>query len=257
MRRNAAFPKWLIGFGLAIPLVLVLFAASPAGYNILYFELGRPALLMIWAATGIMSAALSLRSAFRGAWLQSVVALLVPLCLLVVALDPSKFLGLTQNAGNILRFMAMRPSYDARVASLPTGTHPRIVEFDWDGMPWVTFSVVYDESDEIALPREQQSADWRVQAKGHLICDGYGVIQAFWARVNHSRCTYARARGTDGRAKKSVLAKCAVAFVEDHADAASTSKLHPAGAIALAERCRQRADGGSSARPSRLRRRRR
>src|SRR5450755_965778 len=52
----------------------------------------------------------------------------------------------------------------------------------------------------------------------------YAKVSTKHLRVNNFRCAHARARGTDGRAKKSFLAKCAVAFVDDHADAASTSK---------------------------------
>lgn len=180
MRPNATLPKWPIGLALAVPVVLVLIAASPVGYNILYFELRRFAVLLIWVPLGIFGALLSLRFALRGAWRQSLGALLLTVGLLVVTLDLSKFLAHIQSVGNVLRFIAMRPGYDARVADLPAGTHPRIVEFDWDGIPSITFAVVFDDSDEIALPPEQQSIEWRVQAKGRLICDGYGVVQAFW-----------------------------------------------------------------------------
>jgi hypothetical protein len=178
MRPNETLCNWLTGSALAFPLVLVLSAAL-FGYNILYDIIALPVLLLIWAATAIIGVVLSLRSAWRGARRRGLAALLLMLGLLAVTLDLSGFLRLTQRAGNILRFTALRPSYDTRIASLPT--HPRIAEFDWDGMVWVTFAVVYDESDELTLPPQRQSAAWREQAKANLVCDGYGVIQPFWA----------------------------------------------------------------------------
>jgi hypothetical protein len=60
--------------------------------------------------------------------------------------------------GGALRFSMTRSYYDRQVALLPTDDNPRLAVFNWGGMIWASRGVVYDESDEIAMPPGQQSA---------------------------------------------------------------------------------------------------
>jgi hypothetical protein len=78
--------------------------------------------------------------------------------------------------------------------------------------------------------------------------------QHFWAALTIVVALSRAREGPTVERKNPFLAKCAVAFVEDHADAASTSKAASCRRRILLKRdffARQRADGGSSARPSR------
>ena len=52
--------------------------------------------------------------------------------------------------------------------------------FDWGGMSFASHGLVYDETDQVALPKGSQSADWLAQAShSELSCEGYGV-RALW-----------------------------------------------------------------------------
>jgi hypothetical protein len=96
--------------------------------------------------------------------------------LLIVAFDPVRFVRSCDHAGDVIHFIAMKSHYDRTIAALPADQRPRLAVFDWGGMSFASHGLVYDETDQVALPRGRQSADWLAQA-GHteLTCEGYGV----------------------------------------------------------------------------------
>jgi hypothetical protein len=107
------------------------------------------------------------------------IALALPIALLVVALDPTRFVRGCVYLGDVIHFVVRKPYYDQQIAALPAG-QPRLVVFDWGGTSWTSFGLVYDESDQVALPKGRQSADWLAQAShSELSCGGYGV-QSLW-----------------------------------------------------------------------------
>jgi hypothetical protein len=84
-----------------------------------------------------------------------------------------------------LHFRSMRPSYDARVALLYRDGH-RFDEFNWGGMLFASKGVVYDESDEVALPYGHQSTDWKKRMKStDLTCGGDGPVGEVIPLGNH------------------------------------------------------------------------
>lgn len=178
---KALLPRWLMIMVVSVPLALIILGASPFGLDIIYFEIGRPALLLLWKLAGICAAVLSVRAAVKREWRQAVAAFALLLLVCVVALDPHRLTSPCQYIGNVGRFVLMRPFYDGRIRGLPTDGKPRLAEFDWDGFASATFAVVYDESDQIALPPDRQTEAWRQHAKNQLSCEGYGVVQPFWA----------------------------------------------------------------------------
>jgi hypothetical protein len=86
----------------------------------------------------------------------------VPRFWAIIAFLP--FLYTCNYLGGALRFAMTRSNYDHQVALLPADDKPRVAVFDWGGMIWSSRGVMYDESDEIALPLGQQSAAWRDRA---------------------------------------------------------------------------------------------
>ena len=73
-----------------------------------------------------------------------------------------------------MRFAVTRSYYDHQVALLPTDDMPRVAVFNWGGMIWSSRGLVYDESDEIALPPGQQSATWKANPHiGELSCGNW------------------------------------------------------------------------------------
>ena len=146
------------------------------GTDFLYVVIGIPALMLVWAAAGAAALIVSLRSALRRDWRRCALASLLPIALLIVALDPIRFVRVCNTLGDLVHFIVAKPYYDRQIAALPTGEGPRLAVFDWGGMVWASSGLIYDESDQVALPRERQAADWRERAsRTELACEGYGV----------------------------------------------------------------------------------
>jgi hypothetical protein len=168
--------RWVAAIGLGVPIALVAFAASPLGPNFFYVLVGIPALLFLWVIAGLGSLVVSIRSAMQKQWRRCVLAAILPLVLLIVAFDPVRFVRSCDYTGDVIHFIAMKSHYDRTIAALPADQRPRLVVFDWGGMSFASHGLVYDETDQVALPRGRQSAYWLAQA-GHteLSCEGYGV----------------------------------------------------------------------------------
>jgi hypothetical protein len=172
--------RWAAAIGLGVPIALIAFAASPLGPNFIYVLVGIPVLLLLWVFAGLVALMVSIRSAMQKQWRRCALAAILPAVLLIVAFDPVRFVRACDYAGDVIHFVAMRSSYDRRIAALAADQRPRLVVFDWGGMSFASRGLVYDETDQIALPRGRQSADWLAQASHtELSCEGYGV-QALW-----------------------------------------------------------------------------
>ena len=180
MAPRSRFPRWLLAAGLGVPLALIVLAASPLGTNFFYVVVGIPALLLAWAIAGVGALIVGVRSAMRKDWRRCVIASVLPVVLLVVAVDPIRFVRSCNHIGDVIHFIVAKPYYDRQIAALPVERGPRLVVFDWGGMVWASSGLVYDETDQVALPRDRQSADWLAQAShSELSCEGYGV-QPLW-----------------------------------------------------------------------------
>jgi hypothetical protein len=179
---SALLPRWLVIIAFGVPLALIILAASPFGLDFLYITIGIPALLLVWKLAGVCAAILGVLAAVQRRWRQAIAASVLPLLVLIVAFDPHKLIYPCEHVGNVGRFVSMLFFYDIETANLPSDGKPRLAEFEWDGFSsLVTFAVVYDESDQVTLPPERQTAAWQEQAKHQLSCEGYGVVQSFWA----------------------------------------------------------------------------
>jgi hypothetical protein len=174
-------PRTLICFAIGLPIALVILAASPLGTNFAYVVTGIPSLLAVWLGIGIWSAVLADRFALRHLWLRSLQAAFLPVVLIGVAFNPLRFVLLCNYSGDVLHFALAYPYYEHRINSLPRGSQPRLAVFNWGGMIWASRGLVYDESDEVALPPGHQSTAWLANpARAELACDGYAV-QPLWS----------------------------------------------------------------------------
>jgi hypothetical protein len=172
--------RWAAAIGLSVPIALIALAASPLGSNFFYVVLGIPALLLLWVIAGLGALLVSIRSARQKEWRRCAIAAILPVVLLIVAFDPVRFVRSCDYAGDVIHFIAMKTSYDRQIAALPADQRPRLVVFDWGGMSFASQGLVYDEADQVALPKGNQSADWLAQAaRTELSCEGYGV-RALW-----------------------------------------------------------------------------
>jgi hypothetical protein len=172
--------RWFIVIGFAVPAALVALAASPLGQDFFYVVIGIPALLFVWVMAGLGALIVSLWAAIRRQWSRCLVASALPIVLIAVAFNPVGFVRFCNYLGDVAHFIVMKPYYDKAVAALPAGQGPHLAVFDWGGMAWASFGVVYDETDQVSLPRSRQSADWLARAShSELGCEGYGV-EGLW-----------------------------------------------------------------------------
>jgi hypothetical protein len=80
-----------------------------------------------------------------------------------------------------LRFSFSRSYYDEQVALLPADHKPRLVVFVWGGMIWASRGIVYDESDELAMPPGKQSAVWQEKARHSELSCGKWDARRLWS----------------------------------------------------------------------------
>jgi hypothetical protein len=158
--RARRVPRSLLYLGLGVPLALISLAASPAGADFFYVMVGIPLLLLLWGLAACWSLILCIRLAIQRAWKSSFACAVLPITLFVASLYPASTLRGLNLAGDLLHFAVAYPRYERAVERLQPGGQPRIVVFNWGGMVWASRGVVYDESEEVALPSGRQSAAW-------------------------------------------------------------------------------------------------
>jgi hypothetical protein len=166
---------WPIFIAAAAPLVLVLAGATPLGVNFLWVLVGMRAVLLLWAAAGLWSAWLSIAALRHRAWRGVLSALILPAAVLVVAVDPVRFVQRCREWGDILNFEFLRGTYQARAAALPKTGQPKLAVFNRGGMVWASKGIVYDESDEVTLPPGRQSSAWVERASHTELTCGFWV----------------------------------------------------------------------------------
>jgi len=172
-------PRVYLALALGIPLAHILLRATPLGSNFIYVMLGMPGLALLLVGTAVWGLFLLARFLMRQEWSRAVISGIPPVAVIVAVMTFPQFLYACNTAGDVLHFFVARPYYDRAVASLPS-TRPRLAVFNWGGMAWASGGLVYDESDEVALPAGRQSAAWKAKAANTELGCGYG-IQSLWS----------------------------------------------------------------------------
>jgi hypothetical protein len=180
-RSRTPLPRAIVLPAIGLPLLLILLAASPLGSDFFYVLIGIPTLLAVWAAVALWSLALGVRFALRKIWVPSCQAAILPIVVTLAGFHLEGFIRGCSYLGNVLHFVVALPYYEHVVAEMPRDGHPRLAVFNWGGMVWASYGLVYDESDEVALPPGRQSAAWRSNPNlGELSCGGFGV-ERLWS----------------------------------------------------------------------------
>jgi len=159
---------WPLAFAAAGPATLVLLWSISfyAAFMFAFPFLGLWALLAFIAFVGAMI------SAVRRRWLRALSLTLFPLSVLVAYLNFMSMWGFAIETGEYIHFRAKRAAYLAEIAKLPKDKGPRLLIIHWGGFLGSYRDVVYDESDEIALPEKERSATWKKRAEGtELACE--------------------------------------------------------------------------------------
>ncbi len=172
-RKTWAGGLWPIWVAIGMPVLLIALCATPIGPDFLFVLLGIPFLLCVWTCLGIWALVVSIRRIMRREWLRALTSATLPLAVLIAGMQFWGFVHLCNYGGDVVFFLARRPSYIADIRALPRDGNPRLLVFNRGGTSWASRGYVYDESDEVVLPQSLQSASWKMRAdKTELTC-GY------------------------------------------------------------------------------------
>jgi hypothetical protein len=149
--------------------------STPLDTDLGFVLLSLPIFLLIWAVVGIRSAVLFVRVARRRSWKPSVARCIVLAGTILAIYSFFPFIWGCHYLGGAIRFAVNRSYYDQQVALLPADDKPRLGVFSWGGMSWASRALVYDESDEVALPAGQQSVAWKENRRylDQLTCENW------------------------------------------------------------------------------------
>lgn len=189
--KNDRILRWPLVASGSVPILLMVMRAFPQNsvFAFIYIMFGVPALILIWdvaASAAIVVVGLSLR---RKEWRRTVSVMVFAVVVLVANWQLQNFLRICYTVGDVVSFQFVRSSYLAEVRADPVVDGQRIATFVWGGTISSSNGVVYDESDEVALPPGTQSAAWRAQAdKTLLACEDYGYW--VWPAGGHFYIAY-------------------------------------------------------------------
>jgi hypothetical protein len=148
------FTMWPIALACCFPAILIILWAGPFDLALL----GVPVLFMTWACSALLASGITIFSASARDWRRAVSMSVLPLATLIVIANAGTIWPLAVETGERMHFQTMRRNYLEDVSKLPSSGEPRFAIWQWGGFG-VGHAVVYDESDEIALP--ERSPAWK------------------------------------------------------------------------------------------------
>lgn len=168
-----------LALALIFPTVHIVLRATPIASDFAYVMLGMPALVLAWLATGIGGLWMVKEAVAAKATRQAVSwgALSAIVLMGMVFLDTVRVYA--NRAGDLLHLGIWLDHYESHVRAAPDNGRPKLVIFKRGGMIWASLDIVYDASDEIALPAEKQSREWRERAGPAELGCGYRAWHAF------------------------------------------------------------------------------
>jgi len=171
---------WALACAGAVPAAIVGVAA--AGIFGLDLFVGDIVALLVVAVASLAAVIVAIVMAFRRRWRGAIGAALVPLSFALTLLYAGELEAAGMTAGEYLRFRLDRATYRAEIAALPAAAGPRLAVFEMSSDGWATITnyhlVVYDESDEIALPDSRRSPAWQVRIRDTKLESGTPYVAA-------------------------------------------------------------------------------
>lgn len=164
---------------LSMPLLDVLYMATPMSVS-LESLLVVFVLALFWAQIGVAGAILCVLAACRRRWRATLSWFAVP-ALIAAGFYYERYVTPTVFVvGSTVRFIVLLPELRADLAREPRTGEPVLRVWNRGGMIWHSSGIVYDESDEVALPPGRQSAAWQKRAQqSELACEGFHVVPLF------------------------------------------------------------------------------
>jgi hypothetical protein len=176
LRSADRMARWPLVILVVVALTIIVCRASPLGPNFLYVVFGLPFLHAILIIAAVPAGISAIKAVKIRAWRKATSCAVLPVFVLANVPCPLAFVHTCNMIGNVIHFGIMRRQYLSTIRALPETEQPKLQVFNWGGMIWASNGVVYDESDEIVLPRGKQSASWMARAnKTELGCGGYSI----------------------------------------------------------------------------------
>jgi hypothetical protein len=172
--RNESIRLWPLWVSIGCPLLLIVLNSTPITTDFAFVVMGLPALWLAWVCVGVCAAIFTVRWLWQRAWRQAVIGAVLPLAILGAGLHFIAFIHSCDDAGDIVHFVLMRPSYLKAIRATPPHGEARLLTFNLGGMNWAPRGFVYDESDEVLRAPSLQSLAWKARAQNsELSCDDY------------------------------------------------------------------------------------
>lgn len=167
--------SWPLWIAIGLPLLLIVLNTTPLAPNFVFVMIGLPVLLLIWASLGIFALVVTILRLRRQAWQSALISAVLPVMILCVSTNLIGFIHFCNDAGDVVHFLVVRPSYVKAISATPQTAGPRLLVFSLGGMSWSSRGFVYDESDEVLRNPSQQSSIWKNRAQNSELGCGYGA----------------------------------------------------------------------------------
>jgi hypothetical protein len=175
--RKRYIQLWPIWAAAGFPLLEIVLEASPIAPNFAFVMLGLPSLWLVWAASALCSAILTILSLRRQDWRKAGISIVLPLVVLWAALNFRTYIRFCNNTGDAVHFYARYPAYAREVSANAQTAGPQLLIFNLGGMSWASRGFVFDESDELLRDPSMQSPGWKVRAMDSELGCGYGAVR--------------------------------------------------------------------------------
>jgi hypothetical protein len=164
---------WPLCAAIGLPVLLILFEASPLGLDFAFVMLGIPILLLVWAILGFWAGVVFIRQFGRVKWRQTLASATLPVSILFTILFFLSFIHFCNDAGDLLHFAFCRSTYLSEIQVKSPDGQPRLVVVNRGGMIWASRGYVYDEGDEVTLDPSLQSPAWKTRSQLTELSCGY------------------------------------------------------------------------------------
>lgn len=169
---------WALAFAMTAPVAMIGVAACGTfGADVL---LGDMLVVLFGGAAALIALIVAVVMALKRRWRGVIGAAMIPASLALALLYDGELEGAGTTAGEYIHFRLMRATYLAEITALPAATGPRVTVFPLSQDGWFTHTtyhlVVYDESDEVALPEAQRSPAWQARVRDSPLESAIGYV---------------------------------------------------------------------------------
>ncbi|MDZ5650490.1 hypothetical protein [Nitrospirillum sp. BR 11828] len=177
-QEDDGYVLWPVLTALGLASVAVLITASLAELSLLCL-LSLIGLMYAAALTAAMAGIMAAHAIGRRRWRRALSLILLPLIVVPALKWREELARPIFVTGEVLHFLALRPVYLRRIQAMPDTSAPKLALFIWGGWLATSYGIVYDESDEVALPAERRSNAWTSRTDQTLLSCGYSLDADF------------------------------------------------------------------------------